>query len=84
METTFVEENNRSFSTYDPIKEDLMECLIFSFFLAADASSVSDEKTKSPSFLSHIFFVWFDLFIIKGKEGSLRGPIDFSPDSENR
>jgi hypothetical protein len=36
------------------------------------------------SFLSHVFFVWFDLFIIKGKEGSLKGTADLAPDSENR
>jgi hypothetical protein len=54
------------------------------FPLSADASSETSAKTKTHSFLSHIFFVWFDLFILKGKEGSLKGTLDFSPDSENR
>jgi hypothetical protein len=55
----------------------------FRFFVFIDAESETVAK-KSRSLFSQIFFVWFDFFIIKGKEGSLKGTSDFAPDSENR
>ena len=56
------------------------------FYFSADnvGGLGSNEKTTNPSFLSHVFFVWFDFFIFKGKERSLKGTNDFAPDSENR
>ena len=52
--------------------------------LISDPEAAPEEVKSNPSLLSQAFFIWFDFFIAKGKEGNLKGTSETVPDTENR